>query len=246
MKIQPITTKINTNNYSQKSTAKSYLQNENLSFKASLNVDSKVYSVCKGSIGRAPVLKEAIQKFKNMLSAETTFASDKVNLFECPFDLAQRTGNIKIAPKKSIGIHRRSDESYSTIRPYNIEPIEYTTYTTEERANLGMSLNDKAEIGFYYDDRRSVDELANDLFNTYKHLRYQSHYTGRNEMIYEKRKSAQQGYKVTWYNRFDQPVKETYSFSVDSLIKHRTTMYKYADDGSIVDIQYSSEYQNGV
>lgn len=43
------------------------------------------------------------------------------------------------------------------------------------KENLEIAINDSS-TGFYYNDTRSTEQIAEDMFNAYKHVRYVEHY----------------------------------------------------------------------
>ena len=58
----------------------------------------------------------------------------------------------------------------------NGEPVYATEYTYDFKPeNLELSIKNSS-TGFYYNDSRSKEQIAEDLFNAYKHVRYLAHY----------------------------------------------------------------------
>ena len=61
-----------------------------------------------------------------------------------------------------------------------VSPIKHNTEVKTARgkvnANLKVSI-DEYSSDFYYNSDRSTDSIAQDLYNTYKHVRYLRHYT---------------------------------------------------------------------
>jgi len=50
------------------------------------------------------------------------------------------------------------------------------TYSGDQNANLKVAINEYSS-NFYYNPRRYNSQIAEDLYNTYKHVRYMCHYS---------------------------------------------------------------------
>lgn len=50
------------------------------------------------------------------------------------------------------------------------------TFSGDQNANLKVAIDD-CSSNFYYDSKRYNSQLAEDLYNTYKHVRYLRHYS---------------------------------------------------------------------
>lgn len=68
----------------------------------------------------------------------------------------------------------RSDVVWITQIYRNAESIPTGGLKTAKE-NLEISIND-SRTGFYYNEDRSTEQIAEDMFNAYKHVRYVEHY----------------------------------------------------------------------
>ena len=54
----------------------------------------------------------------------------------------------------------------------NCEPV-YGYVTNTENLELGIN---KSKCGFYFNDKHTAEQISEDLYNAYKHVRYLEHY----------------------------------------------------------------------
>ena len=195
------------------------------SFKASLTVDKTQLRDRKYS-ELAKVEKELRTKLRN----ETQHPEDVIRIAKCSYDTYHKTKPIEINP---MLCHVEFNSGYCPSRSGpSILHHSYDCYETTASPDLEVVINNKIKVGFYYDDRRSVSELAEDFFNTYKHLRYLAHYSSLNEGVYERHKETSYGYIDSIYNRLDKPIKEVRSYyrkedGCSFFLKSEETNYEY-------------------
>lgn len=152
---------------------------EQPSFKAHLKVASSAERAISGSLSK---FREVCYLFGKKLEAETLHSGDIVHLRAI-------TGT----PKKiASGFHtvtpghwenRGGYGGYKFVRDtvhsgqygeiVTPAPASYATSYSSE--NLEVAIND-SKTGFYYNDDCSEEQIAEDLLNAYKHVRYKEHY----------------------------------------------------------------------
>lgn len=163
----------------------SAMQNKtnSVSSKAHLKVLCSAESAIKGDIGK---FREVCYLLSKKLSAETKHPGDVVILRA----ITGKAKNIQTGSYTVIPGHWENRGGYGgnvfvrdTIRSGQYGEIvtpaptyQSPSYSSE---NLELAINE-SKCGFYYNDDHSKEQIAEDLFNAYKHVRYVEHYENPN------------------------------------------------------------------
>lgn len=146
-------------------------------FKATLRVSQRLYNFI-GNITSFSKFEEVIFDLRKRLSADPLNASDVV-------DLRPLTAEAKKVCTGSYYVPNGHWENCGYAgkfvpdvieRPYSA-PLVLSPYTahTMEKENMEIAIN-LSRSGFLYNDERSAKQISEDMYNTYKHVRYLEHY----------------------------------------------------------------------
>ena len=151
-------------------------------FRAHLKVASNAEGAIEGSLRK---FREVCNILKQKLDAETLFPNDKVILRKITGESKQigtGRGTYGSTPghwenRGGYGGNVFVRDTVKKCGPYGEfeEPVPAPYYPEYRNENLEIAIN-KSKTGFYYNDERSEEQIAEDLFNAYKHVRYLEHY----------------------------------------------------------------------
>lgn len=150
-------------------------------FRACLKVASNAEGAIEGSLRK---FREVCNILKQKLGAETLFPNDKVILRKITGEAKQigtgrgtygsTPGHWENRGGYGGNVFVRDTVKYGQYGEFE-RPAPAPYYPEYHNENLEIAIN-KSKTGFYYNDERSEEQIAEDLFNAYKHVRYLEHY----------------------------------------------------------------------
>ena len=149
---------------------------KNPNFNATLRVNSNIYDVLSSNSSK---LKNVIESFRQKLAADPINTADVVELRK----ITGEAKNILVGRHSYIPGHWqngvfirdqiRGSSPYLYMGGYHDAPAR--TICDFKREDLEIAINN-SKSGFCYNDNRSEEQIAEDMYNTYKHVRYLEHY----------------------------------------------------------------------
>ena len=146
-------------------------------FKASLVVIPDVYKIAE-EITSLKKFDEVISGFRHKLAIDPLNASDVVilgPLTEAPKEVCTGTGIELNGHYESNGYGGQTYVPNVTNYGYSRTVHSPSTVHYMSDENMEVAIN-KSRSGFLYNDDRYASQIAEDLYNTYKHVRYLEHY----------------------------------------------------------------------